>query len=125
MPFLKFFATDFSGTMKARKLNVRINKDKDLMYHVHWNRGQWSITLGVMSVGRFSNKSTCILLNNFYVCGLTSMKLIPHLISKAKKVWWQNGAQGPITFGVMSLDRFSFFAIFENFRNRFLRNHES
>ena len=60
-----------------------------------------SITLGVMSLSRFSKKIKCILLNNFYVCGLTLtlMKLIPHLVSKVRKVKWQNGGQGPITFG--------------------------
>ena len=51
----------------------------------------------------------CILLNNFYVCGPTSMKLIPHLVSEVRKVYWQNGGQGPITLGVMFLSRFSKF----------------
>ena len=36
-------------------------------------------------------KLKCILLNNFYVCGPTSMKLIPHLVSKVRKVFLQNG----------------------------------
>ena len=54
LPFLKFFVTDFSGTMKARKLKVCINMDNNLMYCVHWNRGQGSISLRVMSLGRFS-----------------------------------------------------------------------
>ena len=37
---------------KARKLKVRINND--WMYHcVYQNRGQGSITVGVMSLGRF------------------------------------------------------------------------
>ena len=31
-------------------------------------------------------KLKCILLNNFYVCGPTSMKLILHLVSKVSKV---------------------------------------
>ena len=48
----------------------------------------------------------CILLNTFYVCGPSSMNLIPHLVSKVRKVYWQNGGHGPITLGVMSLDRF-------------------
>ena len=48
-----------------------------------------------------------------------------HLVSKVKKVQWQNDGQGPITLRVMSLHRFSNFAILENFRNRFLRNYES
>ena len=47
LPFLTIFVTDFSGTMKARKLKVRINMDNDWMYCVHWNRRQGSITLGV------------------------------------------------------------------------------
>ena len=34
-------------------------------------------------------------------------------------------AKGPITLGVMSLNRFSNFAILENVRNRFLRNYEA
>ena len=37
----------------------------------------------------------------------------------------ENGGQGPITLGVMPLDRFSNFAFLENFRNRFLRNYGS
>ena len=53
LPFLKIFVTDFSGTMKARKLKVRINMDNDWMYCVYPNRGQESITLGDMSLGRF------------------------------------------------------------------------
>ena len=51
-------------------------------------------------------KLKCILLN---VCGPTSMKLILHLVSKVSKVLSQNSGQGPITFGVMSLGRFSKF----------------
>ena len=50
-----------------------------------------SITLAVMSLSRFSKKLKCILLNNFYVCGPFWMKLIPHLVSKVRKVvaeWW-------------------------------------
>ena len=31
-------------------------------------------------------KSKCILLNNFYVCGPTSMKLMLHLVSKVSKM---------------------------------------
>ena len=68
----------------------------------------------------------CIFLNNFYVCGLTSMKLIPHLVSEVRKVYWQNGGQRPITYSYdLTLHRFSNFAILENFHNRFLRNCES
>ena len=48
------------------------------------NSGQGPITLGVMSLG-FQNLK-CILLNNFYVCGPTSVNLIPHLVSKVRKV---------------------------------------
>ena len=54
MSFLKIFITDFSGTMKARKLKVRTNMDNDWMYSVYQNRAQGSITLGVMSFGSFS-----------------------------------------------------------------------
>ena len=50
--------------MKARKLKARINMDNDWMYCVYWYRGQGSITLGVISLGRFSKKLKCILLNN-------------------------------------------------------------
>ena len=46
--------TDFSGTMKARKMKVHINMDNDWMYCVCRNFGQGSITHGVMSLGRFS-----------------------------------------------------------------------
>ena len=55
---LENFVTDFSGTMKARKLKSGINMDNDWMYCVYRNRGQGSITLGVMSLGRFS--ITCL-----------------------------------------------------------------
>ena len=55
LSFLKIFVTDFSGTMKARKLKVRINMDNDWMYSEYWNRGQGSITLGVMSLVGFQN----------------------------------------------------------------------
>ena len=54
LPFLKIFVTDFSGTIKARKLKVRINMDNDWMYSVYWNRGQGLVSLGVMSLGKFS-----------------------------------------------------------------------
>ena len=104
---------------------VDINMDNDWMHSVYLNRGQGSITLGVMSLGRFSKKLKCILLNKCYICGPTLMKLIPHLVSKVREMYWQNGGQGPITFGVMSLHRFSNFVILENFSNRFLRNYES
>ena len=86
MLFSKSFVTDFSGTMKARKLKVRINMDNDWMYCVSCNRGQGSITLGVTSLGRFSKEIKCVLLGNFYVCCPTSMKLIQHLDSKVRKV---------------------------------------
>ena len=54
LPFLKIFVTDFSGSMKATKLKVCTNMDNDWMYCVYWNRGQGSITLGVMFLGKFS-----------------------------------------------------------------------
>ena len=55
------------------------------------------------------------MLNNFYVCGPTSMKLIPHL--GALKKWYMHGqwvdascilesGQRAITHGLKSLDRF-------------------
>ena len=59
--------------MKARKLKVHINMDNDWMYCVYRNRGQGSITLG------YDPSIT-------YVCGPTSMKLIPDLVSKVRKV---------------------------------------
>ena len=86
LSLLKIVLTDFAGTMKARKLKVRVNMDNDWMYCVYRNRGQGSITLGVISLGRFSKKLKCILLNIFYVCGPTLMKLIPHLVSKVRKM---------------------------------------
>ena len=123
LPFLKIFITDFSEPKKARKLKVHINMDNDWMcrvyqtslYCVYQNKGQRSVTFGVMSLGRFSKKLKCILLNNFYVCGPTLMKHIPQFISKIRKVYWQNSGQGPITLWVMSLDRFSNFAILDTF----------
>ena len=63
LPFLKIFLTDFSGTMKARKLKgtiksrklkVHINMDNDWIYQIYPNRGLGSITDGVISLGRFS-----------------------------------------------------------------------
>ena len=54
MPFLKIFVSDFSGTMQARKLKVCINIENDLLYCVYPNGGLGSITLGVLSLGRFS-----------------------------------------------------------------------
>ena len=54
LPFLKIFVTEFSGTMKAKKLKFRIDMDNDWMYRVHPNGGQGSISLGIMSLGRFS-----------------------------------------------------------------------
>ena len=57
------------------------------------------------------NLVKCILLDNFYVCGPTSMTLILYLVSKVNKVESQNSGQGPITLGVMSLGRFSKFKI--------------
>ena len=56
---LEIFVTDFSGTMKAIKLKVHINMDNDWMYCVYRNRGQGVITLGVMSLGRFSKNAFC------------------------------------------------------------------
>ena len=53
---LENFVTEFSGTMKARKLKVCINMDNDWMYRVYWNRCEGSITLGVMSLGRLFQK---------------------------------------------------------------------
>ena len=35
MPVLKFFVTNFSGTMKARKLKARINIYNNWMYCVY------------------------------------------------------------------------------------------
>ena len=69
-------------------------------------------------------KLKCVSLNNFYVCGPISMKLIPHLVFKVRKAYWQNGGQGPITLGDLSLHMFSNFAILENFRNKCLRTYE-
>ena len=103
MPFLKNVVTDFSGTVKARKLKVCINMDNDWMYCVYWNRGQGSIFLGRFSISgaildlpcpsmiqSFRNSVTaklkCILLYNFYVCSPTTMKLILHLVSEVSKV---------------------------------------
>ena len=46
-----------------------------------------------------------------YVCGLTSMKLILHLVSKISHVYSKNSGHGPITLGFMSLGRFSKFKL--------------
>ena len=52
--FLKIFVTDFSGTVKARKLKVCINMDNDWMYQVYQNKGKGFITFAAVSFGRFS-----------------------------------------------------------------------
>ena len=65
------------------------------------------------------------MLNNFYVCGPTLMKLIPHFVSKVRKVKWQNSGQGPVVLGVMSPGRFSDFAILENFGTDFSRTKKA
>ena len=54
LPFLKIFVPDFSEPKKARKLKVPINMDNDWMYRVYQNRDKGFITLGVLSLGRFS-----------------------------------------------------------------------
>ena len=64
------------------------------MYRVYQNRGQGSITLGVVSLGRFSKTLNYILLNNFYVCGPTLIELIPHL-GALKKLYSGIRAKGP------------------------------
>ena len=69
LPFLKIFITDFSGTVKARKLKVRLNMDNDLMLRVYRKSGQGSITLGVMYLGKFSKN-----LNAF--CSTTFMFVV-------------------------------------------------
>ena len=61
LPFLKIFVTDFSEPKKARNLKVCISMDNDWMYCVYWNRGKGSITLEVMSLGRFSFSNFVIL----------------------------------------------------------------
>ena len=54
LSFLKIFVTDYSEPKEARKLKIRISMDNDWMYRVYQNKGKGSITLGVMSLGRFS-----------------------------------------------------------------------
>ena len=48
--------------MKARKLKVHINMGDDWMYCVYRNRGQGSITHGVMSLCRVSLTMFVVLL---------------------------------------------------------------
>ena len=122
LPFLKIFITNFSETVKARKLTAYINMDNYWMYCVYRNtvprvHNSWSSVPWYVF-----KKLKCILLNNF--C-LWSYFNEPHLVSKVRKLWWRNGCQGPITLGVMSLGRFSNFAILEYFCNRFLLNYEN
>ena len=69
--------------------------DSDWTYRVYQNKGQRSLALGVMSLSRFSKKSKCISLN-FYVCGPTSMKLLPHFLSKVMKGSGRIVAKGPL-----------------------------
>ena len=83
---LENFHLDFSGTMKAQKLIFHINMDNDLIYGVYCNMGQGSITLGVMSLDRFS-KFKMHLLTNFYVFFSTSMNLLPHFVFKVRKMY--------------------------------------
>ena len=44
------FVTDLSGKLEVP---IAINMDNDWMYCVYLDRGQGSITLGVMFLGRF------------------------------------------------------------------------
>ena len=60
---VKIFITDFSEPKKADK--VGNNMDNDWIYHVYRNRGKGSITLGVMSLDRFSF-SNFVLLKHFH-----------------------------------------------------------
>ena len=69
LPFLKIFVTDFSGTKKARKLKVCINMDNDWMYCVYQNKGQGSITIGVISLGRLSKNKNAF-------CSITFMFVV-------------------------------------------------
>ena len=71
----------------------------------------------ILSFSDCDAKLKYILLNNFYVYGPTSMKLILHLVSKVSKGESQISGQGPITLGVMSLGRFS------NFKMHFALNN--
>ena len=75
------------------KLILHLGSEVSKMYSQ--NSGQGPITLGLMSLVRFSNFLKCILFNNFYVCGPTSMKLIPHLISKVRRCNGRIMAKGP------------------------------
>ena len=50
---LENFVTDFSETKKARNLKVHFNMDNDLVYQVNQNKGQGSITVGLMSLSIF------------------------------------------------------------------------
>ena len=47
-------------------------------------------------------KLKCILFNNFYVCGPTSMKRILHLVAEVSKVLSQNSGQGVMSLGTFS-----------------------
>ena len=57
-------------------LKVCINMDNVWMYRIYRNRGQGSITLEDVPLYVFMT----------YVCGPTLMKLIPHLVSKVRKM---------------------------------------
>ena len=85
LPFLKIFVTDFSGTMKARKLKVCINMDNDSMYCVYQNKGQGYITLGVMSLDRFS-KFKMHFAYKFLCLWLYFNETLPHLVSEVRKM---------------------------------------
>ena len=85
MPFLKIFVTDFSGTMKAQKLKVRINMDNDSIYGVYCNMGQGSITLGVMSLDRFSKFKIHFAYKLLCLWSYFN-EILPHLVSKIRKV---------------------------------------
>ena len=64
----------------------------------------------------------CILLNNVYVSGPTSTKLIPYVVSQVRKVLWQNGGQRPITLPVMTLICFQILPFLKIFVTDFSRS---
>ena len=85
LAFLKIFVTDFSGTMNDRKLKVRISMNNDLMYGVYCFIGQGSITLGVMSLDRFSKFKTYFAYTLLCLWSYIN-ETLPHLVSKVRKV---------------------------------------
>ena len=112
LPFFKILVTDFSEPKKARKLKVRTNHGQWLDVLLHWKGGKGFITLGVMSLGRFSFSYFAIL--EIFETDFSEPKKARKLKIPTEHRKWLDVL---CILGVISLGRFLFlkFAILEIF----------